>query len=716
VDPKNELLAVLKDGKRLKIITAKGTLTITLDEAESIKSGNYPAGIKDSPLMKDIPFAIVYKEVSKILKKSPKEEERNSENLTVVYKVRFTINGLHYAEIEDKNGKLKLLQYGNGNFLVLDQVTISDPENPEREAIIRPAPQIAQTKMDRIFDEDRFSLVKFPPYPNQYGTATELYKNIKNFLHKHVELRPEDEILLPLWVMKATLFDVIKDTSFPLVHVIAPLGHGKTRLLSVLTEITPWGFYLVNISSAPLKRVSELYKPILYVDEKGQMDNDTAAIINAKFNRNSVILNADKEIQRGFSALIGYQIYGPLILAGRTPFHDDAIESKAFQINQDFELSRTDISRKIKGKKLDEFQEEARIIRGKLLQFRIDYHDKINDVEGSNFLEKFEQHLEPRLFEILAFFEDLIELIPSLKGDILKLLEYQVKRNVEVATQTPNGIVASTFLSIIENSEDEIEYTSAGQAFTGIRLADIYNEIGVNYAKQTGKILQSLGLITDRPRVEATDSKGNLVKKRITVVRIPDEKKLKELKARYDPKYVEEVLLPSIEQDLQASLDEEGNEDNEKRNTPSSDNNEKGEKSEQASTNQNGEAHVDNEDDEDAEKVTATFSDSNNKRKEGELKNDSPLRPLRPDSSQELGQNEKNNTWDYFEILVPFQYEFEKNGKIVKVNCKKGEIRKLSSKNAILHRTYVEKACPNGHYDPNSRVCISDEGGINNEQ
>jgi len=719
VDP-NELLAIINDGKRLKIITTKGTLTITLDEAQSIVDGNYPSGIKDSPLMENIPFKVVYKEIIRILKKTTKGDKEKQEKQAVAYKTHFTYDGHHYDEFLDPvDGKLKFIKYKDGTILGdVETVIIPDPDEPDKNVIVKPAPQIAQTKTDRIFEEDEFDFIKFPPRPIPYGTLKELYIRIKVFVHKYVEVKGEDEVLVTLWIMKAVLSDALRDTSFPFIHIIAPFGHGKSRLLLVMTEITPYGFYLINIGSAPLKRVSQLYSPILYVDEKANMDSDTAAIINAKFNKNSVVLNADNEVQRGINSIIGYKIFGPLALANRTPFKDDAIESKAFQISQDFQLTRKDVPRKIKGKKLDQFENEAREIRGQLLQFRIDYRDKINDIEGSGFIEKFEQHLEPRLYEILSFFEDLIEIIPGIKKEIFGLLKYQIQRNVEVAMETPNGIVASTFLSILENTdaENKITYVTAGQEYEGILLASIYDEIGVNYAKQTGKILQSLGIRTDRPRVSRKDKDGNEKIKRVTVARIPSEEKINELKARYDLKYIEDELLPHIEQDLKTLMDNEDDEDNQKGKAPSSGNNENGQKSEKAGTNQNGEAHVDNEDDEDAEKVTATFSDSNNKRKEGELKNDSPLRPLRPDSSQELGQNEKNNTWDYFEILVPFQYEFEKNGKIVKVNCKKGEIRKLSSKNAILHRTYVEKACPNGHYDPNSRVCISDEGGINNEQ
>jgi len=717
----NELVAILNEDHKFRILTTKGTLDITDEDVKVItQGGELPSGIKNSPIIEGIPLQIILNEILKILKESKKRDKEKQGKQTIAYRTRFTFEGIHYDEFLDPvDGKLKFVKYKDREILGdVESITTPDPDEPDKDVIVKPAPQIAQTKTDRIFEKDEFNFIKFPPRPIPYGTLEELYMRIKAFVHKYVEVKEEDEVLVVLWIMKAVLSDVLRDTSFPFIHVIAPFGHGKSRLLLVMTEITPYGFYLINIGSAPLKRVSQLYSPTLYVDEKVNMDADTAAIINAKFNKNSVVLNADNEVQRGINSIIGYKIFGPLAIANRTPFKDDAIESKAFQISQDFQLTRKDVPRKIKGKRLDEFEKEAREIRGQLLQFRIDYRDKINDIESSGFIEKFEEYLEPRLYEILSFFEDLIEIIPGIRKEIFELLKWQIKRNVEVAMETPNGIVASTFLNILENTDSEhiISYVTGGQEYEGIPLVNIYEEIGVNYAKQTGKILQSLGIHTDRPRIAQKDEGGNEKMRRITVARIPNEEKIKELKARYDLKYVEDELLPRIEKDIQASLDEEVNEDYQKGNTPSSGNNEKGEKSEQTGTNQNGEAHVDNEDDEDYEKGKPPSSDSNNKKKEGEFKNDSPLRPLRPDSSQELGQNEKNNTWDYFEILVPFQYEFEKNGKIVKVNCKKGEIRKLSSKNAILHRTYVEKACPNGHYDPNSRVCISDEGGINNEQ
>ena len=602
-------------------------------------------------------------------------KDKKKEEFRTISKTRFKLNGYYYDQIHDievdVDKRIVISQFvrHNSNSRPIFVKYVETKDEDGNKVRIIPAPQIATQKLDSIFDNDQTDYIKFPPRPMKYQSEYYLYNHVRESIHKYVEVRQEDELLLSLWIMKAVLFDTLKDTSFPMVHIIAPYGKGKSRLLSVLTNITPYGFYLVNISSAPLKRVSELYSPILYVDEKGEMDNETSALLNAKFNRNSVYLNADQKIQRGYSALVGYKLYGPISLAGRTPFRDDAIESKSFQINQNFEMSRHDIPRKIKGKSLDEFEYEAKQIRGELLQFRINWCDKINEIEPSDFLSKYEDHLEPRLFEIISFFEDLIEIIPEVKQELSKVLEYQIRRNVEVARETPNGIIASTLLSILENSgENQIEYSVGGKSYSGIYLSSIYDEVGQNYAKQTGKILSALGLKTDRPRVKIEGKDGERDKnRRVSVVRIPDENKLNELKSRYDSEYASTVLS-SISQGLQTSVDDEDEEDDDMGDT-----HKKGQKG-------------------------------------GSSLNDSPHSPLRP--SLNPGATEEpeksvlqSDEWQYFKVKESFSFR--------KYTYEKGKVSKFP---VLKAGTYIEKGllelpCPNGQiWDPLEKQCIVNGG------
>ena len=501
-------------------------------------------------------------------KKSKNSKKKGPETIA---KTRFTYESFHYAEFND-NGILRFLKYRDDKIEIVDSVEIPDPEDPKKKYKVVPAPQIAQTKKDRILSNSGQEVIKFPSKPRDYSKEYALYREIKAFIHAYVELRPEDEITLSLYIMKATLYDALKDSSFPFVHIIAPYGKGKSRLLTVLCEATPYGFYAIDIKSAPLKRVSELYQVILFVDEKGDMDNETSAMINAKYNRNSIVLNASKEIQQGFSSIIGYSIYGPMVLAGRSPFKDDAIESKSLQINMDFPLSRHDIPRKIKGPVQDSFFARANEIRGKLLQFRIKWHDSINTVQTSEFLKKYEDKTEARLYEVISFFEDLIEIIPELKPEIQEVLTAQIIRNIEVAKETPNGMMADTVLTFIESGESTKDYTLNGKSYQGIFLSSIYAGIGDNFSKQAGKLLSILGLKTDRPWIEFTrkddNGKDEPYKKKVSMVRIPGEKKLNELKSRYDPEFMR-AILSGISLDGQANLDDVDDVDDDQGNTHS---------------------------------------------------------------------------------------------------------------------------------------------------
>lgn len=491
-----------------------------------------------------------------------KEEEKGK----ILYKTRFKYDGFCFAEFS-YNGTLKFLKYGKNDPKIINEYKIMNPENPDEYIIIRPAPQIAQTKNDRILQKERDEIVSFPPAPIEYESDFELTNEIKKFIHTYVEIDETTEWLLALYVLKSSVFDLLSESSFPFIHIIAPYGKGKSRLLTTLREITPYSFYSIDIKSAAIKRIAQLYEPVLFVDEKSNIDEETINVLNGRYNRNSVVINASQEIQSGFSSIIAYKIYGPTYFAGRAPFNDDALESKSFQINMDFELKREDIPRKLNGEVLAEFQKKGAEIRGKLLQFRIKHINDFQKYTPSQILKKYEKLIEPRLFEILSFFEDILYIIPELTPEVEKIIVKQIITNVEIAQKTPNGTVASIFLDLIE--EETFIYNFQGINYSGVFLAKLIEEVGSSKGKYIGKILSNLGLKTDRPYIEVKNIDGNTKKKRVTVVRIPDEKKLLELRLRYTPSFVKTYLANSTNMkdiwDEQDDLDEEkkgGGDDN----------------------------------------------------------------------------------------------------------------------------------------------------------
>ncbi len=493
-----------------------------------------------------------------IEKKKLLEKAIGNEKIDIVFRTRFTDReGYHYIEFQDKDGLLKFIKYKNGKIIEkIEYIEFNNPENQDRKIRIYPAPQIKETKIDRLLEEfekdnDEDITINFPGYPQEYGSEKELFEEIRSFIHSFVELPEYHEIELSFYPMKSVLFDVIKTDFFPFVHIIAPLGKGKSRLLNILYEIIPFSFIASNLKSAALIRISDLYKAVAIVDEVGDLDEEMIEIVNSKFNKKRKVIRAHQEIQHGYSSLVAYSIFGPIIMAGRTPFSDDATETKSIQIDMNFEMEREDIPIVIEKRLYDEFIERAHNIRNKLLMFRIKWHDKINDFQSNVIIRKFQKIAEKRLVQTFSFFEDFMLMIPEYKEKVIDIVKEQIIKNVEVNADTPNGMVANIFLDLYDYGEygfgkEKFEYDKNGKHYKGIFLSAIYEQLGENYKQQVGKIIKKLGLTIDRIRIESNerDSNGNEIKKvkLYRLVRIPDEKKILELRKKYSIDYINEQI------------------------------------------------------------------------------------------------------------------------------------------------------------------------------
>ena len=162
---KNEILNVEGDSQKLEIRTSEGLITIAEDEITQITKGIIPFGLKDKKELADISSKTLKKEITKVLSRKQKEEKNEDQ---VIFKTRFTFKGTHYAEIKidrttDREfGTYQFVAYGDDKGIrYLKEVETYDDDR--KKIIIRPAPQIAQQKLDRIFENDSFEFLKFPP-------------------------------------------------------------------------------------------------------------------------------------------------------------------------------------------------------------------------------------------------------------------------------------------------------------------------------------------------------------------------------------------------------------------------------------------------------------------------------------------------------------------------------------------------------------------------
>ncbi|MGC9145120.1 MAG: hypothetical protein ACP5GS_03250 [Nitrososphaeria archaeon] len=470
-------------------------------------------------------------------------EESSKIKPIVLHRPRFTLkDGIHYDQVQLDDGRMIFISFKDGKILnrVKEVITLTN----EGIYILSPIPQLAKKENEGVLlTDDQVPVgVNFPPYPIPYIGEMELYKELRAFIHKYVELKSEaDEVTTVLYIMKSVLYDFLDVQSFPFIHVLGPLGHGKTRFLTLLYYVTPYGLYVIDIKAAAIKRISQEYGPILFVDEKGSIDSETATILNARFNRSTLYLNANLDVQKGPASLVAYKLFGPLVMANRNPLEDAAVESKALQMDFNFNLTRKDIPLKLEREVLRQVLEEAKQLRGKLEMFRIKYADVINDVKTSEVSERVKGIVSPRLYELVSFFNDVVTLVPELEQTVFEIIKEQILANVKTASETLEGEVALTFLKNLEEG-NFISYKKEGKQYQGVLLNTLYDEIGRNYAPKIAKLIRQLGLEIDRINVKTTAPNGDEFTSKVRVVRVPEAEKLIELRLKYDLVYAAERL------------------------------------------------------------------------------------------------------------------------------------------------------------------------------
>jgi hypothetical protein len=105
-----------------------------------------------------------------------------------------------------------------------------------------------------------------PTEPQSYGTTIDLWNEVKQCIHKHVDLpEPESYTVLTAWTFASWLLE--KWQVAPYLFFFGPFSSGKTRALEVLSRLCQRGWLALYISAASLYRPVEAWQPTLFLDE-----------------------------------------------------------------------------------------------------------------------------------------------------------------------------------------------------------------------------------------------------------------------------------------------------------------------------------------------------------------------------------------------------------------------------------------------------------------
>lgn len=264
--------------------------------------------------------------------------------------------------IIDDSGKTIYAIFKDGKVKFKNQIVLAS------EMIIEP-PNITSSAI-------KCGLVTLPPKPIKYGTEQDLLREIKTFISSYFFTNKGFCEIAALYVMLTWVYERFNE--IPYLRVIGTFGTGKSRFLKTMSSITYNSISLGSSSIAAMFRTIDQFGGTFILDEADfkstEFSSDVAKILNNGHMKGSPVARMrEKADSRGEFSVDIFQVFCPKILASRESFNDNALESRCFT-QRLYPNSRIDVPISLN----DQFVNDAKILRGKLLAFRFLNYHKIN--------------------------------------------------------------------------------------------------------------------------------------------------------------------------------------------------------------------------------------------------------------------------------------------------------------------------------------------------
>ena len=238
-------------------------------------------------------------------------------------------------------------------------------------------------------------MVLLPSGPDEYGSEGELVAEIQAYIHRYVDLSPEFERIASYYVLFSWVYDDFNE--LPYLRVRGDYGSGKTRFLLIVGSLCYKPAFASGASTvSPIFHILDAFRGTLVIDEGDFRWSDDKADIVKILNNGNVrgmpVLRTEVSRNGEFNPR-PFQVFGPKIVATRGFYDDRALESRFITEEMGQRSLRRDIPINLPAS----YQEEALVLRNKLLLYRFRNYGKRHAVETL-----VDPRLEPRLNQIFA--------------------------------------------------------------------------------------------------------------------------------------------------------------------------------------------------------------------------------------------------------------------------------------------------------------------------
>jgi hypothetical protein len=364
-------------------------------------------------------------------------------------------------ETEDKNRFVSGFVLPDGT--VGEMVVSSDDERSfmiVANGLVRKAYQYETPKVTYLPTNDRLvgEVVHFATTATPYDSQALLFKEIRIFIHRYLELPADFEEIASLYVLLTWVYEFAP--SIPYLRVIGDWGTGKTRFLQVVGAICFRPMFASGATTpSPIFRILEQFRGTLVLDEADFNDSsawgEMVKLLNNGYRPGMPVLRADKENGKWFPR--SYRVFGPKLISTRFPFKDEALESRCLT-SEMMPLTRDDVPRILP----PAFDSEVADLRAKLLTFRLANLTKLKGKTFGN--ELLEPNLQPRLQEILIPLKAMLNgdrsMVEALAGFVHRLQDTLFSRRQE----SNAGRVLAAIIELHKKSDEISSKTIAVKA------------------------------------------------------------------------------------------------------------------------------------------------------------------------------------------------------------------------------------------------------------
>ena len=174
------------------------------------------------------------------------------------------------------------------------------------------------------------NVVLFPSKPEDYGSYDKLVDKIRSYVRRYVDLSEQFEIVAAHYVLLTWLYDCFNE--LPYLRVRGDYGTGKTRFLQIVGSICYRPTFVSGASTvSPIFHLLDTFRGTLILDEADFRCSDEKAelvkILNNGNTRGMPLLRARMSRHGEFEPRV-FDVFGPKIVAMRTRYDDEALESR----------------------------------------------------------------------------------------------------------------------------------------------------------------------------------------------------------------------------------------------------------------------------------------------------------------------------------------------------------------------------------------------------